>query len=112
MGRVGFVYFDHRFAGTLAKDKNDFIFTYDPAYISVGTPLSFNLPIQEESFKEKQMFSFFENLASEGWLKQIQCKTQKIDKNDIFSLLLENGTDLIGAVAILKGKNEVLQDKS
>ncbi len=111
MGRVGMVYFDHRFAGVLEQKTTGFYFTYASSYLAQGAPLSFNLPLQVESFSVREIFSFFENLISEGWLKQIQCKSQKIDENDTFGLLLENGKDLIGAVTILKDNDGTLQDQ-
>ncbi len=102
MGRIGKVYFNNELAGVLKQIGNEFSFTYELPYIATGTPLSFNLPLQEESFKSNSLFPFFENLTSEGWLKRIQCKTQKIDEDDKFGLILENGKDMIGAVTIFK----------
>ncbi|NWH06780.1 HipA N-terminal domain-containing protein [Desulfobacter latus] len=104
MDRVGFVYFHHVFAGTLKQDKTGYSFIYDPAYITRGTPVSFNLPLQASPYTADELFPFFENLVSEGWLRDIQSRTQKIDENDRFALLLENGGDLVGAVRVLKDK--------
>ncbi len=102
MDRIGRVYFNKKFAGILKQTKTGYSFQYDISYLSFGTPLSFNLPLQEQSFKSIHLFSFFENLASEGWLKELQCKVQRIDKKDILGLILENGKDLAGAVTISK----------
>lgn len=55
--------------------------------------------------------NLLENLVAEGWLKKIQSQAQKIDENDSFGLLLENGKDLTGAVTILKGSDELLQNQ-
>ena len=82
MGRIGKIYYNDRFAGILKQTGNEYNFTYHSSYIATGTPLSFNLPLQEQTFRSNDLFPFFENLASEGWLKTIQCKTQKIDEND------------------------------
>ncbi len=43
---------------------------------------------------------FFENLVSEGWLRKLQSQHQKIDERDRFTLLVENGKDLVGAVTV------------
>ncbi len=102
MDRIGRVYFNEKFAGILKKTQNGYTFTYDLSYLAFGTPLSFNLPLQKFRFKSRHLFSFFENLASEGWLRELQCKVQKIDKNDIFNIILKNGKDLAGAVTVLK----------
>lgn len=116
MDRIAKVFFNKRLAGILKQTEAGYSFTYDLSYLVVGPPLSFNLPLQEQPFKSTQLFSFFDNLASEGWLKQIQCLTQKIDNNDTFGLLLENGKDLLGAVSILKNHEKdhegVLQNQS
>lgn len=55
--------------------------------------------------------NLLENLVAEGWLKKIQSQAQKIDENDSFGLLLENGKDLTGAVTILRGSDELLQNQ-
>ncbi|MBU1344811.1 MAG: HipA N-terminal domain-containing protein [Proteobacteria bacterium] len=104
MDRVGRVFFNNFFAGILKQTDQGYMFTYDPDYLAFGTPLSFHLPLQKQAFKGKQLFPFFENLAAEGWLKNMQCTTQKIDKNDVLELILENGKDMAGAVTILKGQ--------
>ena len=100
MDRIGIVYFNGVKAGILVSDKDGYSFTYDLKYLAVGPPLSFNLPLNETCYICTRLFSFFDNLVAEGWLKKIQCKTQKINENDKFALLLENGKDLIGAVTI------------
>ena len=102
MDRIGKVYFNNKFAGVLKQRENGYSFTYNTAYIATGTPLSFNLPLQEQPFKSKDLFPFFDNLASEGWLKKTQSKIQKIDETDTFGRILENGKDMAGAVTICK----------
>jgi serine/threonine-protein kinase HipA len=109
--RIGKVYFNKKFAGILKQTKNEYSFTYDLQYIATGAPLSFNLPLQEQPFRSNSLFPFFENLASEGWLKKIQSKAQKINENDKFELILENGKDMAGAVTILRSNNELLQNQ-
>jgi serine/threonine-protein kinase HipA len=94
------VYYQDRLAGTLTESTEGFQVIYDTDYLAVGTPISFNLPLQEASFYSEQLPSFFENLTSEGWLRKLQCKLQHIDKSDDFGLLLANGRDLIGAVSV------------
>jgi serine/threonine-protein kinase HipA len=110
--RVGKVFFNKQLAGILKQSDTGFIFTYDRSYFASGTPLSFNLPLQKEPFKSNRLFPFFSNLATEGWLKRIQTRTQKIDETDTFGLILENGKDMVGAVIIIKESNDVLQNQS
>ncbi len=111
MDRIGKVFFNKQLAGILKQTQAGYSFTYDRSYLAEGTPLSFNLPLQEHPFVSDELFSFFDNLAAEGWLKKIQTKTQKINKTDKFGLILENGKDLTGAVMILRNSNGILQNK-
>ena len=39
-------------------------------------------------------------MIAEGWLKREQTKLQRIDEDDHFSLLVNNGQDLPGAVTV------------
>jgi len=50
MGRIANVYFDNRFAGSLTEVEDEYKFTYHTGYLAGGTPLSFNLPLQEDAF--------------------------------------------------------------
>ncbi len=100
MDRIANVYFDNRLAGSLTQIGDEYRFTYHSDYLAGGTPLSFNLPLGEDTFVSGRLFPFFENLVSEGWLRKLQSQQQKIDENDRFGLLLANGRDLIGAVSI------------
>ncbi|WP_084063455.1 HipA N-terminal domain-containing protein [Marinobacter antarcticus] len=43
---------------------------------------------------------YFSGLCSEGWLKRVQAFEQRIDPEDSFTLLINNGKDLAGAVTI------------
>lgn len=98
------VYFHDIKAGILSDIRDGYEFRYLEEYLSKpdALPLSYNLPLRLSPFHSAKLFPFFENLTSEGWLLSVQSRTQKIDENDSFSLLLENGEDLIGAVKIFK----------
>ncbi len=101
MDRIGKVYYNETLAGKISQINGLFFFQYDESYLQSGVPISFNLPLKKESYKSENLFPFFENLLSEGWLKHLQSQTQKIDENDKFGLLLSNGKDLIGAVTVI-----------
>jgi serine/threonine-protein kinase HipA len=106
MDRAGIVYFNGRLAGRLAQTAEGFTFTYDPDYLAGGAPISFRIPLQEETFEYDQLPVFFDGLVSEGWMRKLQSREQHIDENDAFGLLLANGEDLIGAVTVIpEGKN-------
>ncbi len=88
-------------AGQLSRYKTAYTFQYDKNYISnKGMPLSYSLPLQHQIFSSDTLFPYFSGLLSEGWLLDLQSKTQHIDKNDEFALLVKNGHDLAGAITI------------
>lgn len=88
-------------AGQLTRCKTAYTFQYDKDYISnKGIPLSYSLPLQHQTFSNDTLFPYFTGLLSEGWLLDLQSKTQHIDKNDAFALLVKNGHDLAGAITI------------
>jgi len=66
-----------------------------------GSPIGRHFPLTTAKFEWDQLPSFFENLASEGWLRKMQCERSGIDNQDTFGLLLANGEELIGAISIL-----------
>lgn len=101
MGRLAEVHYNGVRAGVLTETDDDrYRFQYDRDYLAQGAPLAFRLPLQAEAFEADRLFPFFENLASEGWMKHTQSISMKIDERDTFGLLIRNGTDLIGAVTI------------
>jgi len=101
MGRLAEVYYNGLLAGLLTEtDDLRYLFEYDSGYLAQGTPLAFRLPLRTEAFESDTLFPFFENLASEGWMKHMQSIRLKIDERDTFGLLIRNGDDLVGAVTL------------
>lgn len=101
------VYYKGRYAGILKEDEyGGFQFTYDPLYLVDGYPIAYTIPLSNETFTWAAFPPFFEGLASEGWLRRVQCKTQQIDERDSFGLLLANGRDTVGAVTLFPLENE------
>ena len=82
-----------------------YVFTYSTSYLESDdpSPIGFHFPLTIEPFvNEKVLHPFFQNLISEGWNLKMQSRTQKIDERDYFTLLAENGEDLVGAVSVTK----------
>jgi len=98
------VYFNSKKAGSLWKSEEIYYFQYDSEYLSdnQAVAISFSLPLESNMYKSENLFPFFEGLVSEGWLLSQQSINQKIDEDDYFTLLLENGRDLVGAVTIVR----------
>jgi serine/threonine-protein kinase HipA len=94
-----------RFAGILSefkKGKNQrVVFQYDEGYLKDGSPIGYRFPLTTGPFEWDKLPPFFENLASEGWLREVQCERAGIDIEDTFGILLANGTELIGAISIV-----------
>jgi serine/threonine-protein kinase HipA len=103
MGRIGLVFFDDSFAGTIKEDEGFYSFIYDPAYRGSGTPVGYNFPLTGKVFISKNLFPLFDNLISEGWLLDLQASTKHLDPEDRFGLLLRNGMDLSGSITVREG---------
>lgn len=104
MDQIAAVYFNDRLVGYLSKTKNSFIFRYDDIFFESKNnfPISYNFSLISKEFKSEKLFPFFEGMVSEGWLLKIQSQNSKIDERDFFSMLLENGEDLIGGIKVRK----------
>lgn len=89
-----------KLAGYLERSAGTVRFTYDSDYLSSGQPLSLSLPLRPEPFESDGLPPYFSGLCSEGWLRRIQSFEQKIDPEDSFTRLINNGLDLAGAVTI------------
>ncbi len=100
----GKVYYQDSFAGELRQEPGGrCVFSYDADYLAEKRPpIAFKLPLQTEPHRcEQGLHSFFDNLVSEGWLRDAQARALKIDRNNRFALLLAFGHDCAGAVSIV-----------
>lgn len=100
--RIGNVYLYEELIGQLVQDSQGFHFYYDENY--QGISISLSLPISQRAFHSEQLFPYFASLVPEGWLKERYSTLQKIDENDLFGLLLNNGKNLLGATQIFEVK--------
>ncbi|MDD4212617.1 MAG: HipA N-terminal domain-containing protein [Bacilli bacterium] len=100
--RKAAVYIRDCFAGVLEETDEGYSFSYNPEYIKSenGVPISLTLPIQNERFTSRTLFSFFDGLIPEGWLLNIVTRNWKIPENDRFAVLLVACKDPIGIVSI------------
>lgn len=97
------VYLYDELAGYLERDGERVQFQYDEQYVDRGLqPLSWSLPLQKEPYvSEHGLPAYFSGLCSEGWLRQVQTSRQGIHPDNLFTLLINNGLDLPGAVVIV-----------
>lgn len=87
--------------GYLIQNKESYTFKYCQSYVDAGLPaISYNMPLQTQEFETvgDLLHSFFDNLASEGWLREHQANALKTTTNDTFAILTHFGFDMAGAV--------------
>ncbi len=103
MAKKALVYYQDHLAGYLTETEEGYTFLYNEPYLQSkeAMPVSFTLPLQNESFESKTIFPFFDGLIPEGWLLNVGQKYWKLKGNDRFELLLTLCRDTIGAVSIL-----------
>lgn len=110
------VYYNNSIAGHLTKIKKHnsvlFTFVYLREYVisDQTLPLSLNLPKNYDVYSfEHNLPPFFDNLVSEGWLRENQAKAldiQDFKNSDKFNILSYFGYDLIGSVSIRQDQND------
>jgi len=100
--RKAYAYIRDCFAGVLEETDEGYSFSYDPDYIKSenAVEVSLTLPIQNESFTSRTLFSFFDGIIPEGWLLNVVTRNWKIPENDRFAVLLVACKDPIGNVSI------------
>ena len=107
MMRKAEVLVNNRLAGILEEKEygKDYRFSYTPKYLDETSlpAVSLTLPKRQEAYQSEYLFPFFSNMLAEGSNKEVQCRLYKLDKNDLFGLLLATAdTDTIGNVLIKK----------
>lgn len=100
--RNAYVYVRDTFAGVLSETDYGYRFVYDKKYLQdeSSTPVSLTLPLTEDEYTSRTLFSFFDGLIPEGWLLNVVSKNWKISPSDRFGLLLVACKDSIGNVSI------------
>lgn len=102
MNRVK-VFYNQYHAGFLTKGVGGYIYEYTAEYLSDDTlpAISLTLPKRSEPFVSKELFPFFFGLLAEGSIKDIQCKSLRIDEEDHFTRLVKTAySETIGAVTV------------
>jgi len=89
-------------AGTLIEDENGFHFYYEKDYLinEKAESISLTMPLTQNGYSSKVLFSFFDGLIPEGWLLNIAENNWKLNTRDRMSILLVTCKDCIGAVSI------------
>ena len=99
--RKGQVFYNKDLAGYISETKDGYVFEYDKEFLKKNIPISTSLPPREELYTSNELFNFFKGLLPEGWYLDIVTATQKVDREDVFGLLLcTTNVDTIGAVTV------------
>jgi serine/threonine-protein kinase HipA len=103
MTKRGKVYYREIFAGIIEEREEGFYFSYDSLYLELegAMPVSLTLPLTDKTYKNNQLFPFFDGLIPEGWLLDLASNNWKIDQEDRMSLLLMCCKDCIGSVSVI-----------
>ncbi len=80
--RTAYVYVRNIFAGTLCETDEGYSFSYDEKYMQTdGTSVvSLTLPLTQQTYYSKTLFSFFDGLIPEGWLLDVVRRNWKLMK--------------------------------
>ena len=100
------ILFKNEEAGLLIQhDDGSFTFHYHAIWMANNNynGISLTLPKTKQDYHSKTLFPFFYNLLPEGSNKQVICKSNKIDKDDFFGILLATAVfDSIGAITVIE----------
>ena len=100
--RKAYVYVRNIYAGVLSETDEGYSFSYVSEYLlrEDAGAVSLTLPLAEQTYTSKTLFSFFDGIIPEGWLLDVVSRNWKIDPQDRFGLLLVACKDSIGNVSI------------
>ena len=99
--RKAHVFYRDDLAGYISETIDGYIFEYNKEFFKKNTMISVSMPPRREPYEAKELFPFFRGLLPEGWYLDIVSATQKVDRNDLFGLLLcTTNVDTIGAVTV------------
>ena len=65
-----------------------------------GPPVSLTMPTTQRNYSFDIFPPFFEGLLPEGIQLEALLRKTKIDRNDLFSILIVTGKDLVGSVTV------------
>ncbi len=100
--RNAYIYIRNVYAGILSETDEGYTFLYDEEYLKNknASSVSLTMPLREEAYHSKTLFSFFDGLIPEGWLLNVVTDNWKIDRKDRFGILLAACKDGIGNVSV------------
>ena len=96
------VFYGNLLAGYISETDEGYEFAYNKDYLLLANSrvISLTIPLQEDIYRSKTLFPFFDGLIPEGWLLDIAIANWKINARDRFGLLLCLCKDCIGCVSV------------
>src|SRR4029078_8671212 len=90
------------FIGQLADKDGRLEFKYNQRAMDLGDKyaLSVKLPLRTESYDDRWVTPFFDNLLPEGDARNIVAQAQQYDRSDVQALLGSIGGECAGAVSL------------
>lgn len=88
------------YAGDLIELEKGKKYQFNYAEDYSGSPISLTLPLKQRNYVFDEFPPFFEGLLPEGIQLDALVRKTKIDRNDLFSILIITGKDLVGSVTI------------
>lgn len=104
--RKAVVYYKGEEAGILEQhDDGSFTFRYLKTWLAnpQNSSISLTLPRSESEYHSEYLFPFFYNMLPEGSNKQTVCRTNRLDSDDYFGILITTARyDTVGAITVKK----------
>lgn len=104
--RKGFVLYKDKIAGVIGETPGGgSYFAYNDDWNEISIACS--LPVHKRQFEwNSGLHPFFQNLLSEGWLRDKKSKASDINEEDDFGHLLRYARECIGAVGVIDAKED------
>jgi len=98
------IFVDGKSAGVLEFHGDRWSFTYFDNYQENDRPVSLRMPVQQKTFSEPKLFSYFEGLFVEGWQKDLA--RREFGETAILETLINRCSHSVGDVQIGPWENE------
>lgn len=110
MMRKAEVYLHEKKTGILTEIKKNRKYRFEYLAEYNGPPVSVTIPTIRSAWDFEEFPPFFEGLLPEGANLEVLLRTEKIDREDLYSILMAVGNDTVGAVTVKEAGDEEMSD--
>lgn len=107
--RQATIFYKGKEAGVLEQNDNgSFSFRYLEVWLAnpENPSISLTLPRSQKEYHADYLFPFFYNMLPEGTNRQTVCRTNRLDPDDYFGILMTTARyDTVGAITVQKNKD-------